>query len=212
MSFSSETLVGVNARLPDFREVQTRKGSNTSSQCYKGARKQATSLSRDHFINAQQFWILIPKSEMEVVMAKSTMAATLTAVLLLVLCSLRADAQLSGTLNFVVLHVTFSDFGTGTRFTTTQVQTNFNNVADLWGTQSSYGNITIQYQFGGPYQVDRQVLPIWTSRAGNFPRMRPFCNSSVMQSRVLRPPSTGRTYTEWLCSSVIPARAASIGE
>ncbi len=65
----------------------------------------------------------------------------------------RTAAQLTGTVNFVVLHVTFSDFGTGTRFTTAQVQTNFNNIATLWGNESSYGTINVQYQFGGPYQV-----------------------------------------------------------
>jgi hypothetical protein len=66
---------------------------------------------------------------------------------------IRAAAQLTGTVNFVVLHVTFSDFGTGTRFTTAQVQTNLNNIATLWGNESSYGTINVQYQFGGPYQV-----------------------------------------------------------
>lgn len=66
---------------------------------------------------------------------------------------IRPAAQLTGTVNFVVLHVTFSDFGTGTRFTTAQVQANFNNIATLLGNESSYGTINVQYQFGGPYQV-----------------------------------------------------------
>src|SRR5436190_16283437 len=105
---------------------------------------------------------------MEVVMAKSTIASAFAAVCLLVLCSAGADAQLSGTVNFVVLHVTFSDFGTGTRFTAAQVQTNFNNVANLWGTQSSYGNITIQYQFGGPYQVASASATYLDQQGGQF--------------------------------------------
>ena len=65
-------------------------------------------------------------------------------------------AQLTGPVNFVVLHVTFSDFGTGTRFTTSQLQGDFGNVATLWGSQSSYGTINVQYQFAGPYQVASQ--------------------------------------------------------
>ncbi len=65
----------------------------------------------------------------------------------------RVHAQLPSTVNFVVLRVTFSDFGTTTRFTTAQTQTDFGNIATLWGTQSSYGNITVSYQFAGPYQV-----------------------------------------------------------
>jgi hypothetical protein len=75
----------------------------------------------------------------------------------LALCQLamgpRMQGQLSGNVDFVVLKVTFSDFGTGTRFTMPQTQTDFNDIATLWGSESSYGNITVQYQFAGPFQV-----------------------------------------------------------
>jgi hypothetical protein len=86
-------------------------------------------------------------------MLKPSFALFLIVVCLRILVPLPATAQLSGTVNFVVLHVTFSDFGTATRFTTAQLQSNFNNIATLWGNDTSYGNVNIQYQFGGPYQV-----------------------------------------------------------
>ena len=101
-------------------------------------------------------------------MSKSTIALTLAAASLVVFSPVCADAQLLGTVNFVVLHVTFSDFGTGTRFTTAQVQTNFNNIATLWGNQSSYGNINIQYQFGGPYQVASASGTYLDQQGGQF--------------------------------------------
>jgi hypothetical protein len=84
----------------------------------------------------------------------------LFAAALIIVVPLRAEAQLSGPVNYVVLRVTFSDFGTNTRFTTAQAQTNFNNIAKLWGTESSYGNITLNYQFGGPFQVASPARPI----------------------------------------------------
>jgi hypothetical protein len=101
-------------------------------------------------------------------MFKSTIASMFAAVCLTVFSPVCADAQLSGTVNFVVLHVTFSDFGTATRFTTAQVQTNFNNVANLWGNQTSYGNINIQYQFGGPYQVASASTTYLDLQSGQF--------------------------------------------
>jgi hypothetical protein len=91
-------------------------------------------------------------SRLEVYMQRSICRLTLIIGCLLLL-SIRAEAQLSGTVNFVVLRVTFSDFGTGTRFTTAQAQANFNKIATLWGNQTSYGAINIQYQFAGPSQV-----------------------------------------------------------
>ena len=62
---------------------------------------------------------------------------------------------LSGTVNFVVLRVSFSDFPSGARFTAAQTQTNFNNIATLWGNDTSYGNITLAYQTAGPFQMPK---------------------------------------------------------
>ncbi len=84
-------------------------------------------------------------------MSKSLFRLALLAAFLLL--GAAPASALSGTANFVVLRVTFSDFGTGTRFTTASAQANFNNIAKLWGNELSYGNITLQYQYGGPYQV-----------------------------------------------------------
>jgi hypothetical protein len=84
-------------------------------------------------------------------MRKAFMPA-MFAVLLFVMEADRVHAQLAGPVNFVVLRVTFSDFPSGSRFTTTQTQTNFNDIATLWGNDTSYGTINIQYQYAGPYQ------------------------------------------------------------
>jgi hypothetical protein len=61
-------------------------------------------------------------------------------------------AARTGAVNFVVLRVSFNDFGTATRFTTAQTQANFASIAQLWS-DSSYGNINLNYQFAGPTQV-----------------------------------------------------------
>jgi hypothetical protein len=62
-------------------------------------------------------------------------------------------AQLTGDVNFVVLRVTFPDFGPGTRFTEAQVENDFANIGTLWGNHTSYGTINLHYQFAGPYQL-----------------------------------------------------------
>lgn len=78
----------------------------------------------------------------------------ISALLVCTTIALAGDAgAITGGVNLVVLRVTFSDFGTGTRFTTAQIQNNFNSVAQLWGTDSAYGNLTLNFQFAGPYQV-----------------------------------------------------------
>jgi hypothetical protein len=59
-------------------------------------------------------------------------AALLPLAACLLLVGSNATA-VTGNLQFVVLRVTFSDFGTGTRFTTAQTQSHFNSVAQLWG-------------------------------------------------------------------------------
>lgn len=100
-------------------------------------------------------------------MIKSVLRLTLIALCLSALHSATATAQLSGTINFVVLRVTFSDFGTGTRFTSAQTTANFNNIATLWGTQSSYGRINLQYQFAGPAQMPSTSPTYLDSGGGN---------------------------------------------
>jgi len=52
-----------------------------------------------------------------------------------------------GPVNFVVLRVTFSDFGTGTRFNASATQANLANIATLWApsrhTETSHSNIKL---------------------------------------------------------------------
>src|SRR5258708_3671746 len=100
-------------------------------------------------------------------MIKSALRLALIALCLIALYPATATAQLSGTVNFVVLRVTFSDFGTGTRFTAAQTTANFNNIATLWGAESSYGNINLQYQFAGPSQMPSTSGTYLDSGGGN---------------------------------------------
>ena len=90
----------------------------------------------------------------------------LLAALVSVMGSQRANAQLSGAVNFVVLRVSFSDFPSGSRFTTAQTQTNFSNIATLWGNDTSYGTINLQYQYAGPFQMP-STSPTYIDVAGN---------------------------------------------
>lgn len=93
-------------------------------------------------------------------------------VSVLVALSLLAESSCGGgqpstPVNFVVLRVTFSDFPAGSRFTTAQTQTNFNNIATLWGNDTSYGVINLNYQFAGPYQVASPSTTYLDSGGGN---------------------------------------------
>ena len=61
--------------------------------------------------------------------------------------------------NFVVLRVSFSDLpkdSSGvalTRFADSETETYFNNVAQLWGAYTSYGNISLKFQIISPYEM-----------------------------------------------------------
>jgi hypothetical protein len=79
-----------------------------------------------------------------------------------------AMAALPSNVQFVVLQVTFKDFPAGSRFTTAQTQTNFNNIATLWGNDTSYGNITLSYQFAGPNQMPSNSTTYLDQQSGQF--------------------------------------------
>src|SRR5258708_13147882 len=70
----------------------------------------------------------------------------ITSVVLLISAAMTmsALAQLLGPVNFVVLRVTFSDFGTGTRFNASATQATLDNIATLCGNEPSYVTITLQ--------------------------------------------------------------------
>jgi hypothetical protein len=59
----------------------------------------------------------------------------------------------SGTKHFVVLRVYFHDYAATSRYTQTQVEGMFGQLAQLWGTNSSYGNITITYAVSTLFQL-----------------------------------------------------------
>jgi len=74
---------------------------------------------------------------------------------------------LPSTVNFVVLRVTFPDFPSGTRFTTTQTKQNFASVGKVWGNDTSYGNITLKYQFAGPLTMPHNSSTYLDAGGGN---------------------------------------------
>src|SRR5262245_56994675 len=61
-------------------------------------------------------------------------------------------ADFTGPQKIIVLRVQAHD-STGTTFTTAQVQQQFDDIATLWGTHSSYGNITLQFQITSLYTL-----------------------------------------------------------
>jgi hypothetical protein len=77
-------------------------------------------------------------------------------VLALVLIALGtpAHAQLTGPQNIVVLRVRFSDM-TGTTFTTAQVQNAFDNINKLWGNDSSYAAMSLNFRISPLYNVPK---------------------------------------------------------
>ena len=107
---------------------------------------------------------------------------------LLLAGSASASANLTGPVNFVVLRVRFSDFPAGTRFTTAQTIANFNNIAQLWGTDTSYGTISLHFQFAGPYLVKSPSTTYLDMQGGHFSS-----NAGVLQlltDAVAKSPST----------------------
>src|SRR6266478_9315095 len=79
-----------------------------------------------------------------------------------------AMAALPSNVQFVVLQATFKDFPAGSRFTAAQTQTNFNNIATLWGNDTSYGNITLSFQFAGPNQMPSNSTTYLDQQSGQF--------------------------------------------
>ena len=67
-----------------------------------------------------------------------------------------ARGGLTGTQNILVLRVQFKDI-TGTTFTAAQTTALFNNIAQLWGSDSSYGTITPNFQISSLYSVPSKL-------------------------------------------------------
>jgi len=71
---------------------------------------------------------------------------------LLPLSGTPARAQLTGSLNIVVLRVQFSDM-VGSTFTAAQTTGLFNNIAKLWGSDSSYGKMSLNFRISPLYSI-----------------------------------------------------------
>lgn len=72
---------------------------------------------------------------------------------ILLLWVLNAFANVSGAQNVVVLRVYFQDYTNTSRYTKTQVEGFFTQLDTLWGTNNSYGNITLNAQVSDLYQL-----------------------------------------------------------
>jgi hypothetical protein len=90
-------------------------------------------------------------------MLTSLLKPALVAISLMLIGSASATAALPSVVNLVVLRVSFPDttvFPAGTRFNPTEIQTNFNSIAQLWS-NTSYGNISLSFQFAGPFNMPK---------------------------------------------------------
>jgi hypothetical protein len=67
--------------------------------------------------------------------------------------TVQAGTVVSGTKHFVVLRTYFHDYANTSRYSQTQIQDFFSKIATLWGTDSSYGNITLTYEVSSLYQL-----------------------------------------------------------
>jgi hypothetical protein len=65
-------------------------------------------------------------------------------------------AQLTGQQNFVVLYVQFQDM-TGATFSQAQVQSAFDNIKTLWGTDSSYAAMSPNFRISSLYKVPKNT-------------------------------------------------------
>src|SRR5581483_8361579 len=86
----------------------------------------------------------------------ASLARRMLALMLLLPLAMPAQAQLTGTLNFLVLRVQFKDM-TGTSFTDAQTQTMFDNIKTLWGANSAYGAMTPNFRITSLYQVPQNT-------------------------------------------------------
>jgi hypothetical protein len=84
------------------------------------------------------------------------LARRLIPLLLLLPLAAPAQAQLTGTVNFLVLRVQFKDM-TGTSFTTAQTQTMFDSIKTLWGSNSAYGAMTPNFRITSLYPVPQNT-------------------------------------------------------
>src|SRR4051794_26132936 len=65
----------------------------------------------------------------------------------------QASVVVTGTKHFVVLRVYFHDYTAASRYTKAQVQGFFGLLATHWGTNSSYGNITLTSEVSDLFQL-----------------------------------------------------------
>ena len=87
----------------------------------------------------------------------------LFAMILLLLPVVPARAQLTGTLNFLVLRVQFKDI-TGSTYTTAQTQSMFDEIKTSWGTQTSYGAMTPNFRISTLYALPKKHLGLCRCR------------------------------------------------
>ena len=64
-----------------------------------------------------------------------------------------AGGVVTGTKHFVVLRVYFNDYSATSRYSQSQVEGFMSNIAELWGTDSSYGNITFTSEVSSLFQL-----------------------------------------------------------
>ena len=84
----------------------------------------------------------------------------------LLLIPLQARADLSGPQKTLMLRVYFSDVTSATRFTAIDVQNFADDLNTLWGTDTSYGTISLPIQISSLYQVPQATTVYLDSGGG----------------------------------------------
>src|SRR4051794_14189228 len=85
--------------------------------------------------------------------SKTHVVAVLAILFAFINAGTLAGGVVTGTKHFVVLRVYFNDYTATSRYTQTQVEGFMSNIAELWGTDSSYGNITFTSQVSTLFQL-----------------------------------------------------------
>ncbi len=85
--------------------------------------------------------------------SKTHVVAVLAILFAFINAGTLAGGVVTGTKHFVVLRVYFNDYSATSRYSQSQVEGFMSNIAELWGTDSSYGNITFTSEVSSLFQL-----------------------------------------------------------
>ena len=119
----------------------------TLLQTWSTFRRKGLNFGHFKFSHEEAHKCFIQFANRTFVFAKNCLTVLLLAVSILCgFVSVAKAVTVSGTKNIVVLRVYFHDYTNTSRYTKTQVEGFFTNINTLWGTHSSYSNISLNTQ------------------------------------------------------------------